>query len=358
LSWLDNSSNETGFRIERGTTSTGPFTQIATTSAGVRTYSNTGLTASTTFHYRVRANNSAGDSAFSNVANATTLSTTTLPAAPSSLVATSASSTSISLSWVDNSNNETVFRIERATGSTGGSFTQIATVGAGVVAFSDTGQTASTTYRYRVRASNSAGDSAFSNVAIATTLSTTTLPAAPSNLVATSDSNTSISLSWVDNSDNETEFRIERGTTSTGPFTQIAATSVGVTAYSNTLLTASTTYYYRVRANNSAGDSAVSNVATATTRPAAPSGLVATSASSTSISLSWVDNSNNETEFRIERGTTSTGPFAQIATTLAGVTTYSDTGLTVSTTYHYRVRANSIAGDSDYSNVADATTLN
>jgi titin len=265
LSWLDNSNNETGFRIERGTTSTGPFTQIATTSTGVTTYSDTGLTASTTYYFRVRANNSAGDSAFSSVATATTLTTTTRPVAPSSLAATAASSSSISLSWVDNSNNETGFRIERATGSTGGSFTQIATVGAGVVAFSDTGRAASTTYRYRVRANNSAGDSAFSNVATATTLSTTTLPEAPSSLVATSTSSTSISLSWVDNSNNETGFRIERGTTSTGPFTELAATSEGVTAYSNKDLTASTTYYYRVRANNSAGDSDYSDVANATT---------------------------------------------------------------------------------------------
>jgi len=456
LSWLDNSNNETEFRIERGTASTGPFTQIATTSAGVTTYSNTGLTASTTYYYRVRANNSAGDSAFSNVANATTLTTTARPAAPSGLAATPASSSSISLSWVDNSNNETGFKIERGTGSTGGSFTQIAIVGAGVVVFSDTGRAASTTYRYRVRANNSAGDSAFSNVAIATTpsatppaapsgltatpvssdsislfwvdnsdnetgfrierdrgsnggsfdqiatvgpdvvafsdtdldpstiyryrvranannsvgnsafsnvaiattLSTTTPPAAPSNLVATSASSTSISLSWFDNSPNETGFRIERGTTPTGQFTELAATSADATTYSNTGLTASTTYYYRVRANNSAGDSTVSNVANATTLPAAPSSLAATPVASDSISLSWLDNSTNETEFSIERGTGSTGgPFAQIATTSAGVTTYSDTGLTALTTYYYQVRANSIAGYSDYSNVANATTL-
>jgi hypothetical protein len=217
----------------------------------------------------------------------------------------------------------------------------------------------STIYRYRVRANanNSVGNSAFSNVAIATTLSTTTPPAAPSNLVATSASSTSISLSWFDNSPNETGFRIERGTTPTGQFTELAATSADATTYSNTGLTASTTYYYRVRANNSAGDSTVSNVANATTLPAAPSSLAATPVASDSISLSWLDNSTNETEFSIERGTGSTGgPFAQIATTSAGVTTYSDTGLTALTTYYYQVRANSIAGYSDYSNVANATT--
>jgi len=357
LSWVDNSNNETGFRIERATGSTGgSFTQIATVGAGVVAFSDTGRAASTTYRYRVRANNSAGDSAFSNVAIATTPSTAP-PAAPSGLAATPAASDSISLSWLDNSNNETVFRIERGTGSNGGSFDQITTVGAGVVAYSDTGLDPSTTYRYRIRANNSAGNSAFSNVATATTLSTTTLPEAPSSLVATSTSSTSISLSWVDNSNNETGFRIERGTTSTGPFTELAATSEGVTAYSNKDLTASTTYYYRVRANNSAGDSAVSNVANATTLPAAPSSLVAMSAASDSISLSWLDNSDNETVFRIERGTTSTGPFTQITTTSAGVTTYSDTGLTASTTYHYRVRANNSAGDSDYSDVANATTL-
>jgi pectate lyase len=70
LSWSDNSSNESGFKIERSTDGI-VFTQIATTGANTATYTNGSLTTGTTYHYRVRAYNSAGDSAYSNVASAT-----------------------------------------------------------------------------------------------------------------------------------------------------------------------------------------------------------------------------------------------------------------------------------------------
>ncbi len=91
--------------------------------------------------------------------------------------------------------------------------------------------------------------------------------------------------------------------------------------------------------------------------PSAPSGLTATTVSSSQINLSWTDNSSNEDGFKIERKTGSTGTWAQIATVGAGVTGYQNTGLSASTTYYYRVRAYNAAGDSAYSNEASATTL-
>jgi endo-1,4-beta-D-glucanase Y len=94
----------------------------------------------------------------------------TAPTAPSNLVANVGSSSQINLKWADNSNNETGFLIERALGT--GAFAQIATVGAGIVAYSNTGLTAATTYNYRVRAANSVGNSAYSNSATAKTTST------------------------------------------------------------------------------------------------------------------------------------------------------------------------------------------
>lgn len=86
-----------------------------------------------------------------------------------------------------------------------------------------------------------------------------------------------------------------------------------------------------------------------------PSGLTATAVSSSQINLSWSDNSSTETGFRIERGSSSGGPYTEIATVGAGVATYSNTGLSASTTYYYRVRAYN-NGNSLYSNVASATT--
>ena len=81
--------------------------------------------------------------------------------------------------------------------------------------------------------------------------------------------------------------------------------------------------------------------------PAAPSGLLAEAASSSSINLSWVDNSNNEDRFDIERSDDGSN-FTNVAITNADVTAHADTNLNPSTTYHYRVRAGNGAGDSTY----------
>jgi predicted phage tail protein len=164
-------------------------------------------------------------------------------------------------------------------------------------------------------------------------------------------------LTWADNSSNVTSFNIERSTDGVN-FGEITAVGANVTSYSNTGLSSSTTYYYRVRASNAAGNSAYSNIANATTQgvsPNAPSGLVATAISKTRIDLAWTDNSNNETGFKIERSTNGT-TFSQIATVGVNVTTYSNNGLKGNKTYWYRVRAYNGTGNSGYSNVASATT--
>lgn len=93
---------------------------------------------------------------------------------------------------------------------------------------------------------------------------------APSNLTATAISSSQINLNWTDNSSAEDGFKIERRIEG-GTFSQIATVGANVTTYSNTGLSANTTYYYRVRAYNTAGNSDYSTEASATTQ-AAPSG--------------------------------------------------------------------------------------
>lgn len=72
LAWTDNSSDETGFKIERKTGIGGTYAEIHTTAADVTMYADTGLTANTTYYYRVRATNADGDSDYSNEADANT----------------------------------------------------------------------------------------------------------------------------------------------------------------------------------------------------------------------------------------------------------------------------------------------
>jgi phosphodiesterase/alkaline phosphatase D-like protein len=304
------------------------------------------------------AGNAAGQGDFDNV-RLTTVTTTTAPAAPSGLTATDISGTQINLAWTDNSNNESGFKIDQATDS---GFTQnlsTVTVSANTTTYNATGLSPNTTYYYRVRATNSIGDSTNTSTATATTLNT---PLAPSALTATAASSSQINLSWTDNSNNETGFKIDQATSS--DFTQnLTTVTVGanVTTYNATGLSASTTYYYRVRATNASGDSTNTSTANATTQgvvPAAPSGLTATAASSSQINLSWTDNSNNETGFKIDQSTSS--DFSQNLTTVtvgANVTTYNASGLTATTTYYYRVRATNAVGDSTNTSTANATTL-
>jgi len=360
ITWTDNSNNETGFIIERSLSSGSEFAQVATVGSNVTSYVNTGLAGGTTYYFRVAANNSAGTSAYSNVANATTTTVVTIPTAPSSLAAVTNSSSQITLTWADNSNNETGFIIERSL-SSGSGFAQVATVGSNITNYVNTGLTSGTTYYYRVAANNSAGTSAYSNVANATTTTVVTIPVAPSSLAAVTNSSSQITLTWTDNSNNETGFIIERSLSSSSGFAQVATVGSNITNYVNTGLTSGTIYYYRVAANNSAGTSAYSNVANATTTtvvtiPVAPTSLAAVTNSFSQITLTWTDNSNNETGFIIERSLSSSSGFAQVATVGSNITNYVNTGLTSGTIYYYRVAANNSAGTSAYSNVANATT--
>src|SRR5438128_820951 len=95
--------------------------------------------------------------------------------------------------------------------------------------------------------------------------------------------------------------------------------------------------------------------AEAAAKPKPPSNLLAAAVSSSQINLSWADNSNNETGFKVQRSINRTN-FSAIATLGANVTNYSDVGRAASTKYYYRVQAYNNTGNSNFSNVASATT--
>jgi hypothetical protein len=162
LSWIDNASDEAGFRIERSPDGTA-FAEIATVGANVASYANTGLTAATQYWYRVRAYNNTGTSSYVGPTRATTLAAPQPqpPSAPTALIGAQKNG-QIALTWTDTSNNETGFAIYRSIDD-GKSYNQIATVAQNVSTYVDISPGQSKAVSYRVRAFNTSGNSAFSN---------------------------------------------------------------------------------------------------------------------------------------------------------------------------------------------------
>lgn len=281
LTWAEANAKETGHSIERSGNPLSGFVVVGSTGKNVRSFQDAGLAAGTAYYYRVRATGRATTSPYSAVAGATTpfgvaptppptpLPTPVpTPAAPSALTAAAVSSTQIDLSWADNSSNETGFKVERAPAA-GGPWAQIGTTAG--AAFASTGLTGSTTYFYRARAYNGSGDSAYSNTASATTQAGATLPAPPASLSASGVSSSEIRLTWADASSNESGFKVERSTATSG-WAQVATAAANATGHTDGGLPASSSYSYRVRAYNTQGDSAYSNSAVGTTSAASASG--------------------------------------------------------------------------------------
>jgi chitodextrinase len=167
LNWAASSGTVGNYQIERcqGAGCTG-FAQVGTSTS--TTFSNSGLAANTTYRYRVRAVNSAGNSPYSGIVDVMTTGTGTQPpGTPGTLSAPSTTASTVNLTWGASSGTVTNYQIERCTGASCTNFAQVAT--STTTSFTDGGRAANTTYRYRVRATNSAGNSGYSNIATATT---------------------------------------------------------------------------------------------------------------------------------------------------------------------------------------------
>lgn len=157
LNWTDNSTNETGFKLERTPDSSGSWTVIVTLGVNSTSYPDTGLMDGSRYFYRVYVYNAGGNSGNSNIAVGTTVMRP-----PSGLAAIQSSGPKVVLTWQDSSGSEEVFRIERKTGS-GGTYEQIDSVGTNAATFTDSTVTAGQHYFYRVRGHNSYATSSYSN---------------------------------------------------------------------------------------------------------------------------------------------------------------------------------------------------
>ncbi|MEO6435581.1 MAG: fibronectin type III domain-containing protein, partial [Tepidisphaeraceae bacterium] len=344
VSW-NNVAGESGYLVQRSLSGTAGWTTIGAAAAEATTFADTTVSPNIRYYYRVFATSPVGDSPASNVANVL-VPTISVPAQPTGLVASGVSTSQINLTWNDVV-SETSYKVQRSTDNV--SWSQIATTAQNVTTYADNTLSAGTLYYFRVIASNSAGDSAPS-----ASSSALTIPSVPTGLATSVASSSQINLTWSDVT-GESAYVIERSTDGGSIWAQAGTTGAGVTSFNDTALTAATAYLYRVRATNASGASANSATASGTTLTLAPTGLVASAASSSQINLSW-SNVTGETGYVVERSPNGSTGWAQIATTSVNVVTFSDTSLSGSTTYYYRVRAANAGGNSAPSNTASATT--
>src|SRR5207245_1564182 len=393
LSWTAPSGTISGYAIERSTSGGAFSTIVSNTATTSTTYSDTGLASATQYTYRVSAINSAGTSSPSNTGSATTLTPPPLPTPSVSLTgltATTVSSSQIDLSWTAPSGTISGYAIERST--SGGSFSTIVSNTATTsTTYSDTGLASATQYTYRVSAINSAGTGSSSNTGSATTL-TQTLPSddtfslvSVSKAVRSQTCQLTGSKGWICSITTtyvqppllgSATVYLEQGGSETSlgsitnsgtinniprdvdikiivsggfqPITKLIHTPVSQTNYA---------YTCTVDGCNFTPDSSSNTATPAPTSPGSPTGLTATTVSSSQIDLSWTAPSGTISGYMIERSACG-GAFSTIVSnTATTATTYSDTGLASATQYTYRVSAINSAGTGSPSNTGSVTTL-
>lgn len=332
------------------------------------------------------------------------------PAKPLDLVATALTSRSVSLSWTDNSNNETGFEIYRSTSVDGG-FETIGVAPANSTSYIDSTLSAGTTYYYKIKAIGEFGESGFDRdgagigyeyyevavnnlpdfntltpvktgrnpvISIAPRLRNDNFAFKFSGIIniptagdytfyTASDDGSRLYIDGFDAAhmvvDNDgLHGTVERSGTvnlSAGPHT------IYVTFFEQGGGEVLETYISGPGLNKQSIPASMLGeaLANATTlplpgTPLAPTGLAASGNSVSSISLTWTDESDNENGFEIYRATSEGGNYILLDSVGANVTTYENTGLSANAVFYYKVRAFNLGGNSTFSNADSGTTVN
>ena len=350
LSWTDNSTSESGSKVERRIGSDPHWEEILYgTTPNQTSFTDSDVTPGTTYSYRVRAYKY--QVANSSYSDAVSLTLPALPSAPANLTAT-AGDAQVTLSW-SVASGATNYQVFRSTTSASFNYaTPVATVTA--TSFTNSGLANDATYFYVVRAVNAAGASADSNQASAAP----TLPLVlnvPTGLSA-SVAGTTVNLSWTDTSTGESGYKVQRKVGSGGSWQeQLRGTTPDQISYGQSGL-ALGTYFYRVFAYKSqvANGPYSAEVSVTIVAPPAPPVNLSATASSTQIALGW-SASNGSTSYQVFRSNTSATFNYAVPLATVTTTTYTDSGLTNGTTYFYVVRAANASGASADSNQANAT---
>ena len=343
ITW-SNVTNNTGYKLERKI-GAGAWADLTIKGANVTSHIDTGLTAGTTYSYRVTTLGSAGNSVTSSE-----VSTITKPSAPTLNAPTNITNCQLSLSWgsITGASSYTVY-----SKPSGGSYAPVPEcTGIGSISCTVTGLTPNVPYTFQVKSANASGDSSGSNEQSATpTLGAPTLNA-PTNIT-----NSSMYITWTSVTGANSyslEYKDGAGGTYAGVPSCDPAYSTGCTV---TSLEPNHTYYFRVKANTACGSSVWSNERSAVAALTPPTLSAPTGATDTSMNLSWTS-AYGATAYTVE-SKISGGTYAPVTgCTGIATTTCAVTGLTPNRTYYFHVKAgNAVAnGDSTWSNEVNGKT--
>ena len=314
------STGATSYNIKYGT-ATGVYGTTVTGVTSPRTIS--GLTAGTTYYFRVVAVNSTG-SVDSTESSATPMAAFTISST------TVSGNNQITLAWNASAGAASyTVKYGTATGVYGTTFSSSATSPTII-----TGLTGGTTYYFMVTAINTYGSI---NATAESTAQAYTLPSTPTTLAAAVTVASRIDLSWAASTGTSAiTYNVLRSTTSGSGYSSIA-TGLTTPAHNDTTATPGTTYYYVVTATNSAGTTVNSSEVSAKAMSAFTiSSAVATSSWNGRVDLTWAT-STGATSYTIKYGT-ATGVYGTTFSTSATSPT-TVTGLTGGTTYYFMVTA-------------------
>lgn len=368
LSWHDNSTNETGFRIMRETEVEGVYAEIAEVAANRTSYGNINLEPGTEYSYRVHAFNDDGASAPSNTASATTEAAKAKVTCPNGGEEWKAMEER-NITWTSNGEG---FQAQLRYRVGSGAWIDIETVPNTNSYTWTVPNVDSNQVRVVVRllldgevACVDQSDANFTIQPFTVTLGpyyALGAPAAPGDLDC-SYAIPNVILEWTDNASNETGFKIERRE-GAGAYAQIGTVAENITSFNDPDTEPGGEYSYRVCAYNSMGNSAYSNevsmaIPVQYVTPSTPENMTAIPESSTTVLLSWDAGLGDGVE--IERRTGSAA-FARIGDVDITAEQITDHSLLENTSYTYRVRAYTRKFDgsriySEYSNEASARTL-
>jgi fibronectin type 3 domain-containing protein len=200
--WNDSSQNESGFWVFRTQAGGSTFSLLTTKEQNVTSHYDSGLTPGQWYKYYVVAYNASTNSLDSSIVQVFTADP---PNAPSGLSLTVTGTTKVRANWTDNADNENGFTVEW--GTDGVTFGSTHDVGANVTTYEITGLTSNITYFVRVKAINASGGSAYCSAASAATWAAI---AKPTNLKATPWGSGTLEITFDDNSELETDHRLER----------------------------------------------------------------------------------------------------------------------------------------------------